>query len=65
VWRIKNPKPSFKDGFKWHLINFIQMKIRLLNVINTNKRKEALTDALGRIVGWFSLLFNKPQILDK
>lgn len=65
VWRIKNPKPSFKDSFKWHLINFIQMKIRLLNVINTNKRKEALTDALGRIVGWFSLLFNKPQILDK
>lgn len=62
IWKIKNPNPTLMDGFKWHLINFIQMKIRILNVVNTNKRKEALTDAFGRIVGWFSLLFDKPKL---
>jgi hypothetical protein len=36
--------------------------IQLINTITTNKRKEAFTEAIGRIVGWFSLFLHKPKI---
>lgn len=61
VWRIKHPKPSFKARVKWHATALLLTKLRLLNVITTNKRKEALTESLGRIVGWLSLFFNAPK----
>ena len=31
------------------------------NAVTTNKRKEVLTEALGRTVGWWSLLINSPK----
>jgi hypothetical protein len=34
--------------------------IRFSNTFTTNKKKEPFTEALGRTVGWWSLLFNKP-----
>lgn len=61
VWRVKYPKPSFKACIKWHATAFLLTNIRLVNVITTNKRKEALTESLGRIVGWLSLFFNAPK----
>jgi len=62
VWRIKYPSPNLKARFKWNAIAFVLMLIRIVNVITTNKRKEALTEALGRCYGLISLIFNKPEI---
>lgn len=61
VWRVKNPKPTFKAKFKWHAITLLLMAIRFSNTFTTNKPKEALTEALGRKMGWLSLFWNKPQ----
>lgn len=61
VWRIKYPNPSLVARIKWNAIAFLLTLIRLTNTFTTNKRKEAFTESLGRTVGWFSLLFNKPK----
>ena len=62
VWRTKYPNPSLIPRFKWNVIVILLMAIRFSNIITTNKRKEALTEALGRKIGWLSLIFNKPRI---
>ena len=62
VWRVKYPNPSFKARFKWNLIVFLLTIIRFSNTFTTSDRKEAFTESLGRTVGWFSLIFNKPKI---
>ena len=46
VWRVKYSKPTFKATFKWYFTSMLLTKIRLLNIITTAKRKEALTEAL-------------------
>ena len=61
VWRVKNPKPSFKAKFKWHAITLLLTAIRATNVITTSKREEAFTETMGRLVGWFSLFWNRPR----
>ncbi len=61
VWRVKYPNPSLKNIIKWHFITFLLLFIRGLNCINTNKKKEAFTEFLGRLVGWHSLFFRKPK----
>jgi glycosyltransferase involved in cell wall biosynthesis len=62
VWRVKYPNPSLKARFKWNLIVFLLTIIRFSNTFTTSDRKEAFTESLGRTVGWFSLIFNKPKI---
>ena len=62
VWRVKYPNPSFKAKIKWHATSFLLTLIRFTNIINTNKKQEAFTESLGRVVGWLSLFFNKPKI---
>ncbi|MCF7568973.1 glycosyltransferase [Sabulilitoribacter arenilitoris] len=62
VWRVKYPKPNLKARIKWNATSFLLTLIRLTNIINTNKSKEALTESLGRVVGWWSLIFNKPKV---
>lgn len=62
VWRIKYDNPTLKARFKWHVTAILLTKIRVLNVITTRYKKEALTESLGRIAGWFSLFFNAPKI---
>jgi len=62
VWRVKNPNPTFKAKLKWHAITLLLMTIRFTNTFTTNKPKEAFTEALGRKMGWVSLLWNKPEI---
>lgn len=61
VWRVKNPNPAFKDTFKWHLITILLTLIRFLNTFTTTNKKAAFTESIGRFVGWWSLIFNKPK----
>ncbi|TDP00856.1 glycosyltransferase family 2 protein [Flavobacterium sp. 245] len=62
VWRVKNPNPALEDHFKWNAITILLTLIRFSNVLTGNKRKEAFTEAIGRTIGWWSLLFDKPKI---
>jgi GT2 family glycosyltransferase len=61
VWRTKNPKPSLDAQLKWHSITILLTAIRFSNTFTTSKRSEAFTEAIGRTVGCWSLLFNKPR----
>ena len=61
VWRVKYPDPDLKASFKWHSTAFLLTLVRLGNVINTNKRLQALTESMGRMAGWISLIFKKPK----
>ena len=61
VWRVKNPKPSLNAKLKWHAITIVLTLIRFSNILTTRKKKEAFTEAMGRTVGCWSLLFNKPK----
>ncbi|PIA77994.1 glycosyl transferase family 2 [Gaetbulibacter sp. 4G1] len=61
VWRIKYSNPNLKARVKWNASSFLLTIIRLTNALNTNKKKEAFTESLGRIVGWFSIIFNPPK----
>lgn len=61
VWRVKNPKPSFKAQLKWHAITLLLTAIRGSNVVTSSKRKEAFTETMGRVVGWVSLFWNSPR----
>ncbi|MDT0645303.1 glycosyltransferase [Zunongwangia sp. F260] len=60
VWRIKYPRPDLNARLKWHGTAFLLTLVRLGNVITTQNRKEAFTESLGRIAGWWSLLLNRP-----
>ena len=62
VWRVKYPNPSLKAKIKWHTTAILLTKIRLLNVLTTSNKKDAFYESLGRIVGWFSLIFNTPKV---
>lgn len=62
VWHVKYPNPDLKSRVKWNLIAFLLTIIRFSNTFTTSKSKEAFTESLGRTVGWFSLIFNKPKI---
>ncbi|MCG2419892.1 glycosyltransferase [Aequorivita sp. F47161] len=60
VWRVKHPNPSLKARFKWNATSFLLTVIRFSNTITSSDKKAAFSEALGRSIGWFSLLFNKP-----
>nr|WP_315162513.1 glycosyltransferase [uncultured Flavobacterium sp.] len=62
VWRVKNPNPQLNAKIKWHSITVLLTMIRYSNVLTTNKKTEAFTEAIGRTIGWWSLLFNKPKL---
>ncbi|WP_016989004.1 glycosyltransferase family 2 protein [Flavobacterium sp. ACAM 123] len=62
VWRTKNPKPVLNAKLKWHSITILLTWIRFSNTFTTNSKKGAFTEAVGRTVGWWSLLFDKPII---
>jgi len=61
VWRIKNSNPTLEDRFKWNAITVLLIIIRFTNIITEHNKKAAFTEAVGRSVGWWSLLFNKPK----
>jgi glycosyltransferase involved in cell wall biosynthesis len=61
VWRVKYPKPTLKAKLLFHLNVIVLLKLRFINSITGSNKKEAFTEALGRLVGWFSLFLNKPK----
>jgi glycosyltransferase involved in cell wall biosynthesis len=61
VWRLKYPNPSLRARCKWNLIVLLLTLVRLSNTITSKQPKEAFTEAIGRISGWWSLIFNKPK----
>ncbi len=62
VWRVKYPNPNFKARMQWNTIVFIQILIRGLNIFSANKKWETFTEMVGRKIGWWSLVFNKPKM---
>lgn len=62
VWRVKNPKPKAIDFLKWHAITILLTFIRFSNIFTATKKKEAFIETLGRTLGWWSLIFNKPKL---
>lgn len=62
VWKVKYPKTDLKSGLKWHATAGLLTVVRASNIFTSSKKKEALTEVLGRISGWFSLWFNAPKI---
>jgi hypothetical protein len=62
VWRVKYPKPSLKGRFKWNAICLLLTLVPYGNAITASKKKQAFTEALGRTVGWWSLVFNRPKV---
>ena len=61
VWKVKNTNPKVIAKLKWHSITLLLAFIRLVNTVTTSKSKTSFTEAIGRIVGWFSLFWDKPQ----
>lgn len=61
VWRIKNPEPEFKSKLKWNFITLLLTLIRFSNTFSSTKRIFAFSESMGRIVGWWSLFWNKPK----
>ncbi len=61
VWRVKYPNPSIKARVKWHTIALLLTLVRLGNVLSVPNKKEALTEGLGRISGWWSLFIKTPR----
>lgn len=61
VWRVRHPKPSLKARFRWNMITLLLTVIRFSNTFTSSQRRQALTEALGRTVGWWSLLLHKPR----
>ncbi len=61
VWRVQYPKPSVKARLKWNMTAGVLALVRLGNALKGDKKKQAFTESLGRIVGWWSLIFNRPK----
>lgn len=61
VWRVKHSRPKFASIIKWHLVTGLLIFIRLSNIFNTANKKQAFTESMGRIFGWWSIIFNKPK----
>ena len=61
VWRVKYPSPELKARLKWNATALLLTVIRFSNVITASDKKGAFLEASGRVVGWFSLIFNKPK----
>lgn len=62
VWRVKYTHPSIIARFKWNVNIWLLIGIRFTNIFTSKNKNEAFTESLGRAVGWFSLVLNKPKI---
>lgn len=51
VWRQKFSKPSLKTKIKYYKVSILLTLIKFGNVITTSKKKEAITEAAGRLIG--------------
>lgn len=62
VWRVRYPKPSMKARCKWHITALLLTLVRYVNAFKGPHRKAALSEALGRTLGWYGIIFNPPKI---
>ncbi|MGJ5640618.1 glycosyltransferase family 2 protein [Formosa sp. S-31] len=61
IWRVRYPKPTLRAKLKWHLTAGLLTCLTFSGIFG--KRKiNAFTEGLGRFMGWWSLMFNKPKI---
>lgn len=51
VWHVKYPNPKFSARLKFYKISLLLTLIRFGNIFTTSKRKEAFTEAIGRLYG--------------
>ncbi|MFV9550632.1 glycosyltransferase family 2 protein [Algibacter sp. PT7-4] len=58
IWRTKNPKPTFKNKVKWHAITLLLTLVRFSNTFTSSKKREAFSETVGRMVGWFKVLIS-------
>ncbi len=63
VWRVKYPSPDIVARLKWNIIALLLTLVRLGNTFTTSNRRDAFYESVGRIVGWWSLIFNKPKVM--
>lgn len=61
VWRVKYPSPTFRPKVKWYATSLLLALVRLGNVITTEEKRASLTEAAGRLSGWFNLIVKKPK----
>jgi GT2 family glycosyltransferase len=61
VWRTKYPHPTVQARLKWNTIAFLLTAIRLTNVVTAKDKRDAFRETLGRVAGWWSLLYNQPK----
>lgn len=61
VWRVKYLIPSVIGRVKWNLITLLLILIRFSNVVSGPSRMKALTEAVGRTIGYLSLMFCVPK----
>jgi GT2 family glycosyltransferase len=61
IWKMKYPNPTFKSRLKWHLTAILLMKLTFIGVFTSKQKKDAFTEGFGRLVGWWSVLFNAPK----
>ena len=62
VWRVKYPNPTLKARIKWNVTTLFLAFLRFTNIFTQPKKMETFTESVGRIVAWFTLWFQKPQI---
>ncbi|NRR92018.1 glycosyltransferase [Winogradskyella undariae] len=62
IWRVKYSNPKLKAKLKWHLTAFLLMLLSVLGGLKFKNKNLELQEALGRFVGWWSLIYNKPKI---
>jgi GT2 family glycosyltransferase len=63
VWRVKYPNPTIENQLKWYSIAFLLTLVRFGNVFHSDRKKDVLTESFGRITGWWSLIYNIPNVL--
>lgn len=62
VWKVKYPKPTLKARLKWHLTAILLLKLTFLGVFTSRQKKASLYEGVGRLLGWWSILFNPPKV---
>lgn len=62
IWRVKYKNPKLKARLKWHLTAFLLMLLTLLGGIKSMNRNSEIQETIGRIVGWWGVVLNKPKI---
>lgn len=62
VWKVKYPNPNIISIIKWNATAILLMISTFTGIFKGPNKSESLKEGLGRLVGWSSLIFNKPKI---